>query len=286
LTYRGSRLVYSRGIVALAVSASILVIIFDASVTRLIPLYAVGVFLSFTLSQVGMARRWWKSGKMQPGVEVKERGSTLRYDRKWKIKLIVNSVGAVATGVVTVIFAATKFVDGAWMVVLIIPILVMIFLAIHRHYTRLAGKLSLDHYGAPPRNIRHRVIIAIGGVHRGTLAALRYAKMLSEDITAVHVSIDPEEAKRIESKWESWGDGYRLVILDSPYRTFLEPLLDYIEDLDDNRQPNEVISVVVPQFISRSMLSGALHSRTAETLRNVLLNRSSVVITEVPYQVD
>lgn len=286
LTYRGSRLVYSYGITALAVAACILVILFEASVTRLIPLYAVGVFMSFTLSQVGMARRWWKSGRMQPGVEVKERGSTLKFDQKWKYKMIVNSIGSVMTAVVTIIFAATKFMDGAWLVVLIIPILVVVFLAIHRHYRRVAAKLSLDHYGAPPRNLRHRVIIAIGGVHRGTLAALRYAKMLSDDITALHVSIDPEEAKRIESKWESWGDGYRLVILDSPYRTFIEPLLDYIEELDDNRQPNEVISVIVPQFISRSFFAGGLHSRTAETLRKVLLNRSSVVITEVPYQVD
>jgi len=187
---------------------------------------------------------------------------------------------------VTVIFAITKFHDGAYVVIIIIPILVVIFLMIRRHYVSVAKALSLDKYGAQPRNQRHRVILLISGVHRGSLAGLRYARNLSDDITAVHVSIDPDEAARIEKKWETWGDGIRLVILDSPYRTFLEPLLEYIEDLDDRRQPNEVITVVVPQFVSRKFWTNVLHSRTAESLRKILLNRSEVVVTEVPYQVD
>ncbi len=286
LAYRGSRLVYSYGIVALATIAGVLIIFFDASVTRLIPLYAIGVFMSFTLSQVGMAHRWWKSGHLQPGVELKERGSTLVHDKSWKQKMVINSLGAVVTAVVTVIFAVTKFREGAWVVILLIPILVVLFLGIHRHYKSVAQALSLDKYGAPPRNKRHRVILAIGGVHRGTLAALRYARSLSDDITAIHVSIDPEEAAKIEKKWETWGDGHRLVILDSPYRTFIEPLLEYIEELDDHREPNEIITVVVPQFVSRHIWNAPLHSRTAETLRKVLLNRSAVVVTEVPYAVD
>ncbi len=286
LAYRGSRLVYSYGIGALAAIAGGLIIFFNASVTRLIPLYAIGVFLSFTLSQVGMAHRWWKSGRLKPDVEIKERGSTLVHDKSWKLKLVINSLGAVMTAVVTVIFAVTKFAEGAWVVVLLIPVLVVIFLGIHRHYRRVAQALSLDKYGAPPRNKRHRVILAIGGVHRGTLAALRYARSLSDDITAIHVSIDPEEAAKIEKKWENWGGGHRLVILDSPYRTFIEPLLEYIEDLDDHREPNEIITVVVPQFVSRRFWNAALHSRTAETLRKVLLYRSEVVVTEVPYRVD
>ena len=286
LSYRGSRLVYSRGIVALAMIASFLIIVFDASVTRLIPLYAIGVFLSFTLSQTGMARRWWKSGHLLPGKEIQERGSVLVHDPKWKFKMIVNGIGAAMTAVVTIVFAITKFPEGAWVVVIIIPSLVMIFLGINRHYKRVAHALSLDKYGAPPRTQRIRVILAISGVHRGTMAALRYARMLSDDITAVHVSIDPQEAEKLEAKWDKWGDGYRLTILDSPYRTFIEPLLEYIEDLDDHRQPNEIITVVVPQFVSTQLWTGALHSRTAETLRTVLLNRTGVVVTEVPYRVD
>lgn len=286
LSFRGSRLVYSGGIIALAIIASLLIVYFDASVTRLIPLYAIGVFLSFTLSQTGMARRWWKSGHLSPGTQIKERGSMLVNDNRWKFKMIVNSIGAVTTAIVATIFAITKFHDGAYVVIIIIPILVFIFLSIHRHYVQVAKALSLDKYGAPPRNQRHRVILLISGVHRGTLAALRYARNLSDDITAVHVSIDPEESQRIEKKWETWGDGYRLVILDSPYRTLIEPLLEYIEELDDQRQPNELITVVVPQFVSQQFLTGALHSRTAEALRKVLLNRSDVVVTEVPYKVD
>ena len=210
----------------------------------------------------------------------------LVHEPHWLHKMIINGLGAVTTAVVAVIFAVTKFDQGAYVIVIIIPILVLIFLGIHRHYKKVAQALSLDKYGSPPRNQRHRVILAISGVHRGTMAALRYARNLSDDITAVHVSIDPEEAERIEKKWETWGDGYRLVILDSPYRTFVEPLLEYIEDLDDKRQPNEIITVVVPQFVSHQIWTAALHSRTAETLRKVLLNRSAVVVTEVPYQVD
>ena len=286
LTYRGSRLVYSRGIAALALIASGLIILFQASVSRLIPLYAIGVFMSFTLSQAGMAHRWWKSGHMKPGEEKKERGSTLRHERNWELKMVINGFGAVTTLLVVGIFAVAKFVEGAWIVIILIPILVFIFWSIHNHYIGVAKRLSLEHYGAPPRTNRHRVILAVAGVHRGTLEALRYARMLSDDITAVHVSIDPEEAKRIQQKWETWGDGFRLVILESPYRLFIEPLLEYIEELDDQRQPNEVITIVVPQFVPKTFLGEALHARTADTLRKVLLNHSGIVITEVPYQVN
>ena len=286
LTYRGSRLVYSRGIVLLALMASALIIVFQASVTRLIPLYAVGVFLSFTLSQSGMARRWWKIGRLKPGEEVKERGSVLRYVPNWAFKMVINGFGALCTGIVMIVFAVTKFTDGAWVVVVIIPLVVLMFTGIQRHYRHLAGDLSLDNYGASPRIARHRVILPIGGVHRGTLAALRYARTLSDDITAVHVSIDPQEAERVRQKWETWGDGRRLVILESPYRLFVEPLLEYIEDIDQQRQPNEIITIVVPEFVPRHWWSSMLHTQTAFTLRMALLFRRDIVITSVPYQVE
>lgn len=286
LTYRGSRLVYSNGIVSLAIAASLLVIVFQASVNKLIPLYAIGVFTSFTLSQAGMARRWWKSGRMTPGVTVKERGSILEYEKDWLFKMVVNSLGSVVTAVVMMIFAITKFVDGAYIVIILTPILVAIFWAIHRHYQKLAGKLSLEDFGAPPRISRNRVILAISGVHRGTLNALRYARTLSDDITAVHVSIDDEETAKIQEKWEMWGDGLRLQILESPYRLFIEPLLEYIDDIYAQRQPHEILSIVVPHFVANEPLAGVLHANTAETLRKVLLGRKDIVITEVPYQVD
>lgn len=286
LTYRGSRLVYSRGIAMLAGAAVLLIIIFQANVTRLIPLYAIGVFLSFTLSQSGMAYRWYKSGKLKPGEEVEERGSKLHHDPHWLIKMIINGLGASVTLVVTLVFAITKFTSGAYIVIALIPVLVLVFLAIHRHYNSVARALSLDHYGAPPQICRNRVIITVAGVHRGTLAALRYAHTLSDDITAVHVSIDPIQAESIKQKWETWGDGIRLVILDSPYRLFLEPLLEYIDDIDAQRQSNDIITVVVPQFVTSNVMTTVLHMRTADTLRNVLLNRKGIVINEIPYQMD
>ena len=143
LTFRGSRLVYSRGIVVLAGLASLLIILFQASVTRLIPLYAIGVFLSFTLSQSGMARRWWKSGHLKPGVEINEPGSILKFDKSWKFKMVVNGFGAVCTFIVMIVFAVTKFKDGAWVIVFLIPSLIAIFMAIHHHYKNLANSLSL-----------------------------------------------------------------------------------------------------------------------------------------------
>jgi amino acid transporter len=286
LTYRGSRLVYSYGIVTLSLIASGLIIIFQASVTRLIPLYAIGVFLSFTLSQFGMARRWWKIGHLKANEEIVERGSTLRYEGNWQSKMFINGFGSLCTAVVMMVFSITKFRDGAWVVLILIPILVAIFFGIHRHYRGLANRLSLENYGGPPpRTSRHRVIMPLSGVHQGTLAALRYARLLSDDITAVHVSIDPEEAKKVKQKWETWGDGVRLVILDSPYRLFVEPLLAYIEEIIATRQPNETITIVVPQFVSSKRWHDALHMRTAELLRGELLSKPGVVITDVPYQV-
>ena len=284
LTYRGSRLVYSRGIGSLAAIACLLILAFQASVTALIPLYAIGVFLSFTLSQAGMSRRWWKIGHLPPGVEVQERGSTLRHAPGWQLKMAVNGIGAACTAVVTTVFAVTKFAEGAWIVLLLTPSLVIVFFGIHRHYRVLAKDLSLEDYGAPPHVHRHRVILPISGVHRGTLAALRYARSLSDDVTAVHVSIDSAEAEKVQKKWERWGDGTRLVLLESPYRLMLEPLLDYIEEVSAHRQPNEIVTIVVPQFVPRRWWANVLHTQTALWLRMALLFQPGIVITDVPYQ--
>ncbi|MBI2758720.1 MAG: APC family permease [Chloroflexi bacterium] len=286
LAFKGSRLVYSYGIVTLALIASGLIFLFNASVSGLIPLYAIGVFLSFTLSQSGMSHRWWKIGRLEPNMEIVERGSTLRYDSKWLLKMIFNSVGAIATGMVMLVFAVTKFTEGAWVVLILIPALVGIFLLIHKHYHTLAARLSLENYGEPPPYMgRHRVIVPISNVHQGTLAALRYARMLSNDITAVYISTEPAETEKVQKKWETWGRGMRLVIVDSPYRLFLEPLLGYIEEMIANRQPNETITIVVPQFIPSKQIYNALHMRTADMLRKELLSKPDVMITDVPYQI-
>lgn len=284
LTYRGSRLVYSRGIMSLAVIASILIIIFQASVTRLIPLYAIGVFLSFTLSQAGMARRWWKIGHLEEGVEIIEPGSVLKYESGWQYRMAINGFGAICTAVVMVVFAVTKFKEGAWMVLILTPVLVTVFFSIHHHYKGLAKKLSLDNLGViPPHTMRHRVIMPVSGVHQGTLAALRYARMLSDDVTAVHVTIEPADAEKVRQKWETWGEGVRMVMLDSPYRLFLEPLLGYIADIARQRQPGETITIVVPEFVSESRLTAALHTNTADLLRSQLKRQHGIVIINVPY---
>ncbi|HCS40691.1 MAG TPA: permease [Anaerolineaceae bacterium] len=286
LTFRGSRLVFSSGIVALAGLASLLVIIFQASVTKLIPLYAIGVFLSFTISQTGMAHRWWKSGHLKPDEERVEAGSIVKYNKGWTFKMVVNSLGAACTFMVMIIFGVTKFQDGAWLIIILIPVLVILFFSIHSHYKHVASRLSLDNRQIKKHIKRNRVIMPISGVHSGTLAALEFASTLSEDVTIVHVSIDPVETSKVRAKWETWGDGYRLVVLNSPYRLFLEPLLEYIDKIALIQLPNELITIVVPQFIPKHWWTNFLHMRTAESLRKTLLHRKNIVITEVPYQVE
>jgi len=286
LTYRGSRLVYSYGIMFLGAVASVLIILFQASVSRLIPLYAIGVFLSFTLAQAGMARRWWRSGKLKKENKTAESRHVLIYDKKWALKMISNGFGALCTLIVMFVFAVTKFHDGAWIVLILTPVLVGIFIWIHRHYSGLAKNISLQNFGEPPPyDVRHRVIVPISNVHQGTLAALRYARMLSDDITAVHISMDPDDTEKVRKKWDKWGRGTRLVIVDSPYRLFLEPLLNYIDEILSSRQHNETITIVVPHYVPTKKIHSALHMQTAEMLRRELLSTPGVVITEVPYQI-
>jgi amino acid transporter len=293
LTYRGSRLVYSRGIVVLSLVAALLIVAFKASVSLLIPLYAIGVFLSFTLSQGGMARRWWRSGQLgadhrpaQEGPDDHHRQvQPLAYDRNWRLKMVINGLGAVLTFVVMLVFAVTKFRDGAWIILLLLPILMVLFLGIHRHYRNLAKALSLEDYGAPPPMRRHRVVLLVSGVHRGTLEALRYAQALGDDITALHVSADPEDTLRMQRKWEKWGDNVRLVVLDSPYRLLIEPVLKYVAELRAGARPNDQLTIVVPRFVPRRPWENLLHTQTALLLRMALMFQEGIVITDVPYQV-
>jgi K+ transporter len=220
------------------------------------------------------------------GVEIVEPGSTLKFERGWQYRMIINGFGSLCTAVVMVVFAVTKFAEGAWVVLILTPVLVTIFFSIHHHYKRLAKKLSLDNFGIiPPHNTRHRVIMPVDGVHQGTLAALRYARMLSDDITAVHVSIEPAASEKVRQKWEMWGQGVRMVMLNSPYRLFLEPLLEYIAEITKRRQPGETITIVVPEFVSNSRMTAALHMNTAELLRRKLKRQHGIVIINVPYHV-
>jgi len=285
LTYQGSRLVYTYGIILLACFASLLIVIFDARTNALIPLYAIGVFLSFTLSQSGMAVRWRRTGRLQLGEEVQQNYSVLRYDPRWRLKMLVNGFGAVCTFVVMIIFAVTKFASGAWVVIAIIPLLVLAFSNIHRHYDRVAKALALNALGNLRRFKRHRVIVPIGGVHQGALLALNYARSVSDDVTAVYVAVDAAEEEKLRQKWEHWGDGVRLHVIQSEYRLLIEPLLDYVESIAQQRQPNEIITVVVPEFVPAHWWHNLLHMQTSFFLQLGLLGLKNIVITEVPYHV-
>ncbi|MBP7690859.1 MAG: APC family permease [Anaerolineales bacterium] len=285
-SYRGSRLVFTYGIVGLAGVAALLIVIFQAQTTALIPLYAIGVFMSFTLSQAGMAVRWWRSRLLKPGETRASLSSNLHHEPGWRWKLVINGLGGIATFVVMCIFAVTKFTAGAWIVVLIIPALVFIFFNIHRHYKRVAARLSLESFGVPARMRRHRVLLTVGGVHRGALHALHYARALSNDVTAVFVSQDPEDEPKVRAKWETWGDGVRLVIIPSPYRALLEPLLGYVREIARQRQPGETLTVIVPEFVPERPWQNVLHMQTALFLRLGLLGLRNIIITEVPYHIE
>jgi hypothetical protein len=183
-------------------------------------------------------------------------------------------------------FAITKFQSGAWIVLIILPVLVALFELIHRHYRTLAKALSLQDYRAPTRVRRHRVIVPVAGLHQGSVAALRYARSLTDDVTAVFVALSPEEEAALRAKWARWGEGTRLVILTSPYRRLLEPLLAYIEEVTAVQDSGEVLTVVVPRFVPRRWWQNALHTQTAFWLRAALIFRPGIVITDVPYLID
>jgi amino acid transporter len=286
LTFRGRRLVFSWGIVTLAGMASLLVVVFQAETTRLIPLYAIGVFLSFTLSQAGMVVRWRKIGRMKPGEEIEVHGSVLRFDPHWRGKQIVNAVGALMTFVVMIVFAVAKFHDGAWIVVLLVPSLVFIFFRIHHHYKDAAHILS---QGSRWPNIRPRptkTLVLIDDIHAGTIHTLNFAKSLGVPWTAVHVALDPDKAERVKEKWrERVGDEAYLTILPSPYRNLVDPIHAYIEGLL-RELPKGFVHVIVGHLVMDNLVEQALHQNAAVALNLALQDLKRVAVTTVPYQLD
>ena len=263
---RGDRLVFSNGIGILAALAALLVIVFRSDTHALIPLYAVGVFISFTLSQAGMVRLW-----------------QMKRTSGWRWRLAINGAGACLTAVVTVVIAATKFTHGAWIVVILVPILVVVFQKVNRHYALVADQLSLDGYGGPP-TIRHTVLVPIGDVHRGVVNAVQYAKLLSPEAKAVYVETDPALTRKIEEKWTKWGMGVPLVILTSPYRSLLTPLLEYIDHLQEQQgEVRRVVTIVIPEFIPAHWWQHLMHNQTALLIKGALLFRKDVIVTDVPY---
>jgi amino acid transporter len=261
---QGDRLVFSNGILILSGVAALLLVIFGGDTHALIPLYAVGVFLSFTLSQASMVRRW---------LRLKEEG--------WWWRWWLNAIGALVTGLVMITIAATKFTHGAWIVVLLIPTLVAVFVLVHRHYEEVAVQLSLDAFSPPPP-MTNTVLVLVGDIHRGVIKAIQYAKTLSPNAKAVFVETDPERTRRLEEKWGRYGMGVPLIVLTSPYRSLLRPLTEYIDHLQ-NQGDNHVVTIVLPEFIPARWWQLGLHNQTAFLIKGAMLFRKNVIVTDVPY---
>jgi hypothetical protein len=280
---RGDRLVFSNGIILLAIFSGVLVWAFRGETSRLIPLYAVGVFLSFTLSQAGMVVHWWHKGHGTGKASTRE--TSEEKQSHWRKSLVVNGIGAVATCIVLIIFIATKFIHGAWVVVLLVPLLVLMFLKIHRHYIEVAEQLSTAGLGGL-RPIHNEVIVPISGIHRGVIAALEYAKSIApHHVTAVYVNLDDETTQKLREKWEQWGSGVNLVVVASPYRSLLRPLLNYIDRVKRSSQ-GVIVTIVLPEFVPAKVWQNLLHNHTSLFLKGALLFKKGIVVTNVPYHLE
>jgi len=263
---RGDRLVFSNGIVALGVFAALLVIVFDAREQAMLPLYAIGVFISFTLSQYGMVRHW---------LRLRESG--------WRTSAIINAIGAVLTAVVFIVIIITRFSHGAWAVLVLIPILVLLFRAIHQHYVTVARQLSLEKTARVVPVQRNTAIVLVSGVHRGVIPALEFAKSIATDNTmAVYVNLDDEQTEKVRVKWSQWGSGVPLIVLESPYRSLIGPIMRYIDQVDQ-LYDDDVLSVILPEFIPSKWWQHLLHNQTALAIKAALLFRKGIVVISVPY---
>jgi amino acid transporter len=316
---RGDRLVFSNGIIILAIFSGLLVMGFGGDTSRLIPLYAVGVFLSFTLSQSGMVVHWLRERarlrrqrdaerqaqavaaaapdgnglQALPDIEVANEEIHRSYfvtdevtaPANWKKSLAINALGAVATFIVLCVFIATKFIHGAWIVVVVIPLLVLLFKSIHNHYVMVAKQLSTNGL-SPLRPIKHTVIVPISGIHRGVIGALQYAQSIASDrVQAVYVDFEEEASASLKDKWERWGAGIQLVVLPSPYRELTRPLLRHIHRLS-RENTNEIITVVLPEFIPAKWWQHILHNQSSLLLKGSLLFKRGVIVTSVPYHLE
>lgn len=263
-TKRGQRLAYSNGILVIGLLAIVLVVAFKASTHALIPLFAVGVFLCFTLSQAGMVRHW-----------LRVRG------RQWRVKLAVNSVGALATGLATLIVVVVKFSHGAWLVVVLVPFLVLNFVAIHAHYQR--ARTELADLGPPPGrdDVRHRALVPVHKLNRATAEAVRYALASSDSVTAVHIADDDEEAGQLVRAWRQWSPDVPLRLVPSPYREVIDPLIAFIERFQAE-EPRARLTVMVPEVIPHHWWEEPLHNQTALALELALRYKDGIVVTTVP----
>jgi amino acid transporter len=261
---QGDRLAFSNGIVALSVFAALLIFVFAGDTHALIPLYMIGVFISFTLSQTGMVIRGKRSG--EPG---------------WLASAAINLAGAIMTGTVLVIVAVTKVSEGAWIILLLIPCLVFVFMQTKKHYNHVASQLSLSGVTRQPRR-KNTVLVPIGGIQRAVVEALEYASSLSDDVRAIYVDVDPQTTDQIRRQWDTWGRGIKLVVLESPYRSLMEPLLEYIEQVDAEA-PDDYVTIVLPEFVPARWWHHLLHNQRALLIKAALLFKPNTVVTSVPF---
>jgi len=268
LRSRGDRLVFSNGIIGLSISAIVLLILFKGKTHRLIPLYSVGVFVSFTLSQAGMVLYHFKHKK--PG---------------WMTSSFFNALGAVTTCVVLGVVVSTKFIHGAWLVAFLIPSMVLVFTRIHRHYLLVGKELTLIGQLPSPEElkpVKHTVIIPVSGIHRGILEALRYALTISTDVKACYIEFDPETTERLKVQWQDWAPHIPLEVIKSPYRAVVRPLLRYIDRVE-HATGSEMVTVIIPEFVTKKWYHNFLHNQTALFIRTALLFKPRKVVTTVHY---
>lgn len=269
--FRGDRLAFSVGISVLAVLAGLLLIVFGGDTNALINLFAVGVFMAFTLSQAGMVVHWWHLRDQQRG---------------WQRSMLINGIGAVTTTVVTLVVASTKFLEGAWIVVLLVPLFVLLFLGIRRHYLHFERECTFD-LPVHPQQIHHHLIIPIDKLNRAAVQSLAYARSISPHVTAVHVVLDVEKADTLRQDWDRWqqqlgaDEETHLLIIDSPYRSLIRPLLAYIDTIHE-RHPQDTVSVVLPEFVVAHWWQHFLHNQTALRLKAALLFRPGIVVVNLP----
>ncbi|MDB9536740.1 APC family permease [Dolichospermum planctonicum CS-1226] len=272
LSLLGDRLVYSNGIILLSICAGVLVIIFKGEVNAIIPLYAVGVFTSFTLSQAGMVRHWFQE-----------------QTRGWRASAIMNGLGAFATLVVLLVIISTKFLLGAWLVVIAIPVLVTLFAAIHRHYQYVAERLSIQdlaprsYISVPkPAVVTHPAVVVVGQLNRGTVEALDYARTIADKIVAVHVDIGSTDREELQRKWQNLEADIPLEIIESPYRSVIDPIVDFIGHFQENH-PGVFTTIIIPAFVPRNWWDSILHNQTTLFLKNALRANKSRIVTTVRY---
>jgi amino acid transporter len=261
---QGDRLAFSNGILVLSGFAAILIVSFRGDTQSLLPLYMIGVFISFTLSQAGMVIHWRKTA--EPG---------------WKTSAFINGFGAVVTGIVLIIVAVTKTFEGAWIVLLLIPLIVALFKATHRHYQHVASELTLKGY-EPQARLHNTVLIPIGGLQRAVVEALRYAETLSDDVQAIYVDVNAAQTDELRKDWAAWGGRVKLIVLPSPFRSLMEPLLEYIEQASEQKA-NDYVTVILPEFVPARWWQHLFHNQTSLLIKGALLFRPNIVVTSVPF---